>query len=544
MFRYVKRHCVLALLALFISIIISVITTVSVLLERNLIDAIVQGDMESFRKLFWYVFLIILATGIAYYLSALIENKFKTRFEEDLRGDLYNGIMRKGIADFQKQDTAEYLSMMSNDVNTLTTNFSSPIWGLIRGGADILLSLLIMVIYSPFLTGMAILSSILSFLIPQMLTRQIRKRLVEKTVCEAELSLRMKEALNGHDVISAYGVLDKVRIRFLKVNKALEDAIYRLSLLLSMLKNCSQVVGKGIKMLTFVIAGGMAVKGKISIGTVLLFVTLYGFFNGGIMLFSQLVPLLKGSRPIKDKLISIIDDVDDIFVGSIRPSFSREIRVVDLKFRYQEEFPVLTGYDLTICKGEKLALVGASGCGKSTFVKLLSGNYSNYQGEIFYDGVELRQLDVFELRKKVMVIHQKTHLFNDTIRYNICLGESFGKDDFDNALKLSGVDKFLPYITGGLDGNCGEDGANLSGGQKQRIALARALIRGIDFLILDEGVSAIDVATANEIEQELLNMKNLTLLTVTHRIKDGLLEQYDKVLVMEQGKIIHREGES
>ena len=160
----------------------------------------------------------------------------------------------------------------------------------------------------------------------------------------------------------------------------------------------------------------------------------------------------------------------------------------------------MIGCNLTIQKKEKLALIGASGCGKSTFIKLLSGNYSNYQGGIYYDGVELRQLDIRELRKNVVIIHQKTHIFNDTIRYNICLGEEFLESDFNNALRLSGVERFLPSIEGGVEGECGEDGANLSGGQKQRIALARALVRGVDFLILDEGVSAVDVETANEIE--------------------------------------------
>ena len=105
---------------------------------------------------------------------------------------------------------------------------------------------------------------------------------------------------------------------------------------------------------------------------------------------------------------------------------------------------------------------------------------------------------------------------------------------------MSGVDRFLPEVPGGLDGSCGENGASLSGGQKQRIALARALIRGMHFLILDEGVSAIDVATANEIEQELLDRKELTLLTITHRLKDGLTEQYNRVLMMENGKLKER----
>lgn len=106
-----------------------------------------------------------------------------------------------------------------------------------------------------------------------------------------------------------------------------------------------------------------------------------------------------------------------------------------------------------------------------------------------------------------------------------------------NAVKQSGVDLFLPAINGGLDGNCGEDGENLSGGQKQRIALARALIRGTKFLILDESVSAMDVETANKIEQDLLDMEDLTLLTITHRIKDGLIHRYDRVLSMSNGQV-------
>ncbi len=358
---------------------------------------------------------------------------------------------------------------------------------------------------------------------------------------EAALSVQLKEALNGYDVVSAFGVFQKMRLRFLEVNRALAEAFYQFSLQISLLENSSMIVGKVVKAITFLAAGGMAIRGKISIGTVLLFVSLYGFFGGGIMLFSQCVPLLRGCRPVIDRLMDIIDAREECFAGTKEPAFYHEIRIHDLCFRYREEIPVLTDLSLIIEKGEKLALTGESGGGKSTLVKLLGGNYSDYQGGIYYDGVELRQLDIRELRKIVTVIHQKTFIFNDTIRYNICLGEEFTEAEFENALKRSGVDRFLPCIAGGADGDCGEDGANLSGGQKQRIALARALIRGIDFLILDEGVSAIDVETANEIEQELLDMENLTLLTITHRIKDGILEKYDRVLAMDDGKIAKKD---
>lgn len=281
----------------------------------------------------------------------------------------------------------------------------------------------------------------------------------------------------------------------------------------------------------------MAIQGKTSIGTVLLFVSLYEYFSADIMLFSQIVPLLRSSKLILDKLMSIVEETNDTFIGKELPSFEDEIYINDLSFQYMQDVPILKGLNLTIRKGEKIALIGPSGCGKSTLVKLLSGNYSRYTGQICYDGTELKHLDNGQLKKLVTVIHQKTYIFNDTIRYYICLGEDFSETELNRAVKLSGVEMFLPSIVGGIDGSCGEDGANLSGGQKQRIALARALIRGVDFLILDEGVSAIDVETANKIEQELLDMEGLTLLTITHRIKDGLINHYDRILSMSDGQV-------
>ena len=182
-------------------------------------------------------------------------------------------------------------------------------------------------------------------------------------------------------------------------------------------------------------------------------------------------------------------------------------------------------------------LVGESGCGKSTLIKLLGGGFGGYSGRIYYDDKELMELDNGGMKDVVTVISQNVYIFNDTIRNNICLGEDFPHSRLDSAVRRSGIDKFIDRIAGGLDGDCGEGGCMLSGGQRQRIAIARALIRGIDFLILDEGVSAIDVETANRIERDLLEVDGLTLLTITHRIKDGVNECYDRVLKMEGGNI-------
>lgn len=539
-YRYMKRNYKLALLALLLCIIVQIVSPIAAILEQKLIDYIIAGDTDSFLQILWYVAALVVITAGAHYLYAMVVNKYKAEYVEQLRNDLYGSIMRRDVSHFNEQDTAEYISIIENDVSTVAQNFTSPIWMLIGAGVSAVAALMIMIAYSPVLAVVAVVCSSASFYVPIIITKHLKKLLVEKSIQEAALSVQLKEALNGHDVISAFGVFPSVSERFTNANSALTKCLFKLEKQISILENCSAVIGKAVRFITYFLAGVMAIQGKISIGTVLLFVSLYEYFSADIMLFSQIVPLLRSSKPILDTLMVIVEETNDIFTGREAPSFVDEICINDLAFQYTQDVPVLKDLNLTIQKGEKVALIGPSGCGKSTLIKLLSGNYSGYTGQICYDGSELKHLDNGQLKKLVTVIHQQTYIFNDTIRYNICLGEVFSETELNRAVKLSGVELFLPSIVGGIDGSCGEDGANLSGGQKQRIALARALIRGVDFLILDEGVSAIDIETANKIEQELLDMEELTLLSITHRIKDGLIHRYDRVLSMSEGRIIER----
>lgn len=527
-FRYMKQNYKLALLALLLCIIVQIVSPIAAILEQKLIDYIIAGDTDSFLRILWYVAALVVATAGAHYLYALAVNKYKAEYVEQLRNDLYGSIMRRDISHFNEQDTAEYISIIENDVSTVAQNFTSPIWMLIGAGVSAVVALVIMIAYSPALAVVAVVCSGASFYVPIIITKHLKKLLVEKSIQEAALSVQLKEALNGHDVISAFGALPSVSERFTNANSALTKCLFKLEKQISILENCSAVVGKAVRFITYFLAGVMAIQGKISIGTVLLFVSLYEYFSADIMLFSQIVPLLRSSLPILDKLMVIIKEKDDIFTGLETPSFEHELCVNNLSFQYTQEVPVLKDLNLSIHKGEKVALIGPSGCGKSTLIKLLSGSYCGYTGQIFYDGAELKHLDNGQLKKLVTVIHQQTFIFNDTIRYNICLGEEFSEAELDRAVKLSGAEKFLPSIVGGIDGSCGEDGANLSGGQKQRIAIARALIRNTPFLILDEGTSALDAQTAEEIESELMAIPNLTVLTITHHLRNR--ERYDQII--------------
>lgn len=541
MFRYVKKHDSLVAFALIFILLTEITIPLSAIFEQRIVDYIVEGDIDHFIHMLGYVAIVVLGSVVGIYMRSIFINKFTVIFTEELRNDLYDGIMRRSLYHFNSKDTAEYLSIIENDVTMVTNNYSSPIFLLIGSGISIILSLIVMILYSPLLAGIAVCCSVFSFFIPLFITKYLKRKLVEKSKFDQKLTIELKEAFHGHEVITTFGVAPWSKQRFRTLNHSLTTVNFKTHMLISALENSSSVVGRFMKLITYLIAGYLTIQGKISVGTMILFFSIYSYFSSNTMVFSQVVPLLKGTKPVYNKLFNLIDEKENSFLGTIEPTFQNELQVRDLSFQYVSDVPVLTNLSLEIKKGEKIALLGSSGCGKSTLIHCISGDYQNYSGNIFYDEVELKQLNTNLLHKMMAVIHQNTFIFNDSIRNNICMGECFSEEQVEQTLKLSGIDQFISSIPDGIDGNCGENGANLSGGQKQRIALARALIRGVDFLILDEGVSAIDVATANEIERELLSMKDLTLLTITHRIKDGLLEDYDRVLSMCNGRIILKE---
>lgn len=540
MLRYFKRHLVLAIVALVISILAQLTTPLVAMMEQQMIDLVTAGDLAGFRQKLLWAGAIVIATALAYFLNALTQKKFMVRFEESLRNDIYDGVMRQSHVHFQEKDTAEQMNMVEARVSTIANNFTGPVFFLLSYGAMAVVVLWLLFRSSVLLGLVSIVCAIISMLPPLAFNKRLGKQLMGKLDKQAALTKALKEALNGHEAICAFGIFAPIRRRFSTTSREKADADYEIEVTISLLENASRVMQKFTWFVAFLLAGGMAIRGDITVGTMMLFITLFGNFCSCVIMYAQMLPILLGTAPTIKQVLAVIDGKETDFTGEKAPSYENELDVQDLSFRYTEDVSVLEDLNLTIRKNEKVALIGASGCGKSTLIRLLSGSYASYSGAICYDGTELRDLDIEKLRRIVTVIHQNTFLFNDSIRFNICLGEEFSQEALDKAVHMSGVDRFLPEVPGGLDGSCGENGANLSGGQKQRIALARALIRGVHFLILDEGVSAIDVVTANEIEQELLDRKELTLLTITHRIKDGLTEQYDRVLMMENGRLKER----
>lgn len=262
-------------------------------------------------------------------------------------------------------------------------------------------------------------------------------------------------------------------------------------------------------------------------------------FSTPVLLILQNLPKIQSARPVLEKLAAYAEDdsawEEELAHGA---TFDKALVVRDLHFGYTPDQPLFEGLALTLHKGEKVALVGASGSGKSTLIQLLGGYAADYNGSISYDGMEVRSLGRRDLNRLVAVLPQNVTLFDVSLRENIALGEVFAEGEMQVALRKSGVTAFLSTLPAGLETQAGENGSRLSGGQRQRIALARALVRRTPLLILDEGTSALDRETAQEIERTLLDDEAQTLLVITHHLSQALATHCDAVYTLDGGCLV------
>ncbi len=209
----------------------------------------------------------------------------------------------------------------------------------------------------------------------------------------------------------------------------------------------------------------------------------------------------------------------------IKDSFDKSIEINNLSFSYNEEREILKGIDLSINKGEKVAIVGRSGSGKSTLLRLLLRYYDDYDGEILIDGINSKDIKLSSIYEMMSTIQQNVFMFDDSIESNIALYGNYSDEEIDNAILESGLKTLIDSLPNGKNSSVGENGSNLSGGEKQRVSIARALIKNTPIILLDEATTSLDAETSFEIENSLLDIDGLTSLVVTHKLNPELLKK-------------------
>lgn len=547
MFRYFKKFMIPFTIALLLTVATNGLLVGSSVIEQKLIDGVSALDADVVKG---YVPLFIgirAFVGVLYMLSMMSRDVFGDKLMCHMRHQVFSGVMRRQRRDFTGVSSADYISALTNDLHTLRQGYVGVLFVSIMSAAAVVVSLVLMVYYQPLLALVAVVFAVVMIAAPVLLGEKIAMMQKQRSQSLAKWTMMITDFFAGFEVICSFGMKRHVDEKFQECTESLKKSEYLADGWGDVSHGIAQVLSAIAQSGILGISCFLVLRGEMSLGALAVYASLNGNFCGNLSNLYQTIPIIKGMKPIVERINGFVDYEEgkvgietycDSMVnptGSQAPTLETALELKELTFGYEENEPILKNLNMKLEAGKKVALVGESGCGKTTLIRLLSGDYKDYQGSICFDGREIRGFDESQLCQMISVIHQEVFLFDDTIRNNICLYEEFSEEQLERVLEQSGVYKFLNMFPEGLEYQVGQRGERLSGGQRQRIAIARALIRNTKFLILDEGTSALDVETAEDIERELLQMKNLTMLTITHHLNRG--ECYDEVLELKHGNV-------
>lgn len=532
-----KKNMPLIALTVFFSVIHSWLAVYLAKILQNVIDIALKGNMISFQKMLVLSILYILLLSLVSFLYSLSSKKLMCLVTKELRQKTFYGIFQRNAKAFHDVNTADYLSASTNDIKLIEENFLSPLLLVLQYFVMFFITLKLLFEISPTIMLCLIGCIVVMILVPSALGNALQKRQETFSNQYSIFTQKLKDYFLGYEVIKVYQMEEKIKKEFEHENKKFTDTRYNVERLLACNEGISEILAFLTQFSGMFIGAYLIIKGEITAGTLVALIQLSATFVTPVMMILQNIPKISGITPVIKRIDEMIQYQEVSFGDKILSSFADTIKMEEVTFSYKENQPVLNELTFSIHKSKKYAIVGKSGCGKSTLVKLLAGYYSDYKGVISYDGNNLQGLKIEGLNQMISTIHQSVYMFDESVRENICLYESYTEEELKDTLDKSGVSQFLVSLTDGLFTQVGENGKNLSGGQRQRIAVARALIRKKPILILDEGTSAVDMQNAYDIEKSLLDIKDLTLITITHNMNYDILSLYDEVVYMENGKV-------
>lgn len=541
-FRYMKKYWFFAILAPLFMVGEVLMDLAQPLLMAEIVDVhLINEDIKMIILTGLKMLGLVFLGGCFGILSGVFTNLAAFKYSNDMRQDVFDHIVRLSFEQTDNFTTGSLVTRVTNDITQVTNIVSMSMRMLIRtfmqfaGGIVALLTInpkfssVLLYILPVLLVAIIIILAIIS---PKFSIMQSRVDDVNAVV---------QENVTGARVVKAYTAEDKETKRFEKANQNLFDINWKVFKTMSIMSPFMSVCIYVALLSIMYIGGEDIVKGSgLEVGDLTAAISYITMILMGFLMLAMFAQtIVRGTASIK-RLNAVLDTNPVVTEGMLEEGTevgTVEFKNVNFVYPGSSGDNVLNNINLKVNKGEKIGILGSTGCGKSTLVNLITRFYDATEGEVYVDGVNVKEFKFSSLRNKVALVLQKSELYSGTIKENICWGkEDATMEEVEYAAKIAQADSFIKSFNEGYDTFVAEKGASLSGGQKQRISISRALIKKPEILIFDDSTSALDLQTEANLYKALNeSLKDMTIITIAQRVAS--VRNADKIVVLNDGEI-------
>ena len=483
-----------------------------------------------------------LKTG-AYFLSAATIIPIRTGVVRDIRNQLYQKITSLPLGFFSEERKGDIIARMSGDVQEIENSIMSSLEMLFKNPILIISYFAALIFISWQLTLFTLIIVPIMGWFMGYVGRKLKAQSIKAQALWSDTMSQVEETLGGLRIIKAFCAEQKMNRRFDQINSSYRDDIMRVNIRQSSAHPMSEFLGTIMIVIVLWFGGVLVLNYQALSGPIFIYymVMLYSIINP-LKDFSKAgynIPKGLASMERVDKILLAENTIKEVAQPKHIAAFEHQIEFRHVSFRYAEQW-ILRDINLVIPKGKTIAIVGQSGSGKSTLVDLIPRYYDVQEGEVLIDGINVKELGIYDLRQLIGNVNQEAILFNDSFRNNIAFGVDNATDEqIAEAAKIANAYDFITQSEHGFDTNIGDRGGRLSGGQRQRVSIARAILKNPPILILDEATSALDTESERLVQDALEHlMKTRTTVAIAHRL--STIKNADEICVLHEGQIVER----
>ena len=548
--RYISKSWPLFLVSVACMLVGTVVSVQIPLLTRDAIDDVITPlarglDVELGKNMLFVLLLKIVGFTVVVGLFSFIRRYASTYFSQkvvyDIRNDVFVSLQNQSFAFYDKTHTGQLLAKVTTDMDRIRRFLGFQLAFLMASVILLGVALYTMFSINTMLTLFLLPIMPCIFAVFYLFGKKIRPVFAEIREQYGTLTSVLHEAITGIRVVRAFAQEDFERKKFTSKNdKYFETVLASAKIRAFYIPLVGFLLGLG-SIIIFWFGGSEVIEGMLTIGDLVAFNAYLAMLTMPMRFFGMFISGFHRTMAAGDRIFEVMDaerQIKEKPDALTLPKLNGHVKFENVSFSYEKRRPILKNITFDAKPGETVALLGATGSGKSTIIRLIPRFYDVSSGKITVDNYDVRDVKLKSLRNQIGIVAQETFLFSMTIKENIAYGKPEAKmDEIVTAAKAARVHEFISALPSGYDSRLGERGVTLSGGQRQRVAIARALLMNSRILILDDSTSSVDVETEYEIQQALLVLlKNRTAFVITQRV--STIRNADKIVVLEKGEIV------